>query len=97
MQALKCSVGGREELAQVPNALQGHTAGQGMRWTFRRQLSSLALWRLSQIWVSWAKQLLGCIGSGQAEDKQDHPQSSGGHGYPKQIFEGLILLLQIFL
>lgn len=30
MQALTCLMGGRHELAQVPNTLQEHTTGQGM-------------------------------------------------------------------
>ena len=83
MQALRCAVGGREELAQVPRMFQGHITGQGMGGLSEGSLAAWLFWRLSQIWLSCAKQLLGCFGSGQAEDKQNHPQSSGGDSYPK--------------
>ena len=67
-------------------------SGQGMGWSFRKQLSGSAHLRASQIWLSQTRQLLAQDESGQPEDEENHSKARRP-GHPKLTYRGLILLL----
>lgn len=84
---LKCRHSGAQceewgKLAQVPNTLQDRLQARG--WSgLRRQLSGLAHWRVSWIWLSRTGQLLVGLALDRLRMKKTIPRAQEGRGYPK--------------